>query len=549
MTIDLIWKKTLLILLLAIMLRRSLQFVPPVHADTNRINTSNMVLVKVQPGISEKELAILAKQMNGQILRRIVPLSTVLIQLPKNWASTRSGMDALSIARQNANVISVEFDGIVRGIPTEIAQVDFFNSTIPSLPVMVNDVDYNNPQRQVYAPGLIQVQYAWNYTMGSNQIKIAILDTGVLLTHPEFAGRLLPGYDFVNNDTDPTDDFGHGTHVTGIAAAGANNGIGMVGICPECSIIPVKVLDQSNSGTWSSVAAGMVFAVDAGANIISLSLGGGSNSQIVQDAVQYAMEHNVLVIAAAGNNKSDAPFYPAALDDVVAVAATRNDDTSWSLSNYGPFIDVAAPGYAIYSTFNNLSNTYGGYSYKSGTSMAAPHVAGLAGLLLSQNPALTVSQIRSIVQETAVDLGTPGRDDTFGYGRIDAFAALQAGALFLPPTAVTRGYFWNDDNLNGIWQEDEQTTTATVSIQVQDSMETIVAQTTPNSFGQWRIGKLYPGSYQIVAVVSGNTIMTSASTYGIQLKSGQEISELNFGIRESDSSMSSYQVFLPIVQP
>jgi thermitase len=128
--------------------------------------------------------------------------------------------------------------------------------------------------------------------MGSPAIKIAIIDSGILASHPEFAGRILPGYDFVNNDTDPHDDYGHGTHVAGIAAAGANNGIGMIGVCPLCSIIPVKVLDQYNQGEWSNVAAGILFAVDAGANVINLSLGGQSIPQPVEEAIRYAVQHN-----------------------------------------------------------------------------------------------------------------------------------------------------------------------------------------------------------------------------------------------------------------
>jgi len=548
LTVGLNWKKTLLIVLLAIIFWLGLQFVNPVYADTKAANTPTAVLVKFQPGISGDTLSNLVQQMGGKIVRRIDALSTVLVQLPENWASARSGMDALSIASQNASVISVEFDGAVSGIPTQMEQIDSTNSTIPSMPVAVNDADYNNPQRQVYAPGIIRAPWAWNYTLGSNQIKIAILDSGILASHPEFTGRLLPGYDFVNDDTDPTDDYGHGTHVAGIAAAGANNGIGMVGICPDCAIIPVKVLNQSNQGTWSAVAAGIVYAVDAGANVINLSLGGASSSQIVEDAVQYATEHNVLVIAAAGNSRSNQPFYPAALDDVVGVAATRNDDTSWSLSNYGPFVEVSAPGYAIYSTYNDLGNTYSGYNYMSGTSMATPHVAGLAGLLLSQNPALTVAQIRSIMQSTAVDLGAPGRDDNFGYGRIDTFAALQAGALLLPPTAAASGRVWEDDNLNGVWEQGERTTTASISIQVQTSTGTIVAQTTPDASGQWRIGRLYPGSYRVAAVAFGSTILTTANMYDVQLKSGEEITGLNFGTTQISPANFSHQVFVPTVQ-
>ena len=551
MTFSLNGKKLFLVVLLTIVFWLGMQFVNPVYADTKVILTPNVVLVKFQQGTSTEELSALIAQMGGQIIRRFDALSTVLVQLPENWASARSGVDALSIANQNANVVSVEFDGTVSGFPTEMEQVNgqhTYNSTIPTAPVTVNDADYNNPQRQVYAPSMIELPWAWNYTMGSNGIKIAVVDSGVLATHPEFAGRVLPGYDFVNNDTDATDDFGHGTHVAGIIAAGANNGIGMVGVCPNCSIIPVKVLNESNQGTWSAVAAGILFAVDAGANVINLSLGGSTDSQVVADAVHYATVHNVLVVAAAGNVRSNEPFYPAALDEVVGVAATRNDDTIWSLSNYGYFVEVSAPGYAVYSTYNNLGNTYSGYNYMSGTSMAAPHVAGLAGLLFSQNPNLTIAQVRSLLQLTSVDLGDPGRDDHFGYGRINAFAALQAGYLLLPADAALNGTVWQDDNVNGLWEQEERETTDAVSIQLQTSTGTVVAQTKPNSAGAWRIEKLHPGSYQVVAVVSGNTVLTTAGIYNVDLTGGQEIVNLNFGTAQNDPTGISYQVFVPTVQ-
>ena len=269
---------------------------------------------------------------------------------------------------------------------------------------------------------------------------------------------------------------------------------------------------------------------------------------MIEDAVRYATEHNVLIVAAAGNGRSNAPFYPAALDDVVGVAATRNDDTRWSLSNYGPFVELSAPGYAIYSTYNDLNNTYNGYTYMSGTSMASPHVAGLAALLLSQNPNLTVVQLRSLMQTTAADLGDPGRDDYFGYGRIDAYAALEAGAPPVQPDAAASGMVWQDDNVNGVWEQDERAVTEVVSIQIRTTGGATIAQTMPDSSGHWRIDQLYPGSYQVVAVTLGNTVLTTPDTYNIQLESGQEVTELNFGTIQNSPPTLAYRVFVPTVQ-
>lgn len=543
------WKKTILVVVLATLFWLSMQLVNPVYADVNPSNAANLVLVKFQPGVSAAERGNLVKEMGGEMVLWIDAISTAQIRLPENWASVRSGQDAMSMARSSSLVQVAEFDSVVSGVPIEMeSEPQVNNSTIPTSPIQVNDADFNNPQMQVYALGMIQLLMAFNYTTGSKNIKIAILDSGILASHPEFDGRLLPGYDFVNDDADPHDDYGHGTHVAGIAAAGVNNGIGMIGVCPGCSIIPVKVLNQSNQGTWAGVAAGIVFAVDAGANVINLSLGGTSIAQAVEDAVRYATDKNVLVVAAAGNARSNAPFYPAALEDVVGVAATRNDDTRWSLSNYGYFVELSAPGYAIYSTYNNMDNAYRGYNYMSGTSMASPHVAGLAALLLSQNPQLKVAELRSLMRSTATDLGDPGRDDYFGYGRIDAFAALQANVPAPQPNAAVGGSVWNDVNVNGQWEQSEQSVEGVLSIRLMNSRSEEIASATPNKSGQWRIANLYPGSYKIVAKVLGNTVLTTAGTYNVSLENAQDMQGLNFGTIQADPSTMSFQVFVPTVQ-
>lgn len=539
-------KRPIFVILLAILIWFSLQVINPVYADAKPTDLTNLLFVKFVAHTTESERSKLIDEMGGQIVLWLDAISTAQVRLPDNWAAVRSSNDALTIASQSQFVQSVEFDSVVAGVPATqermSGQPRTDNSTIPMTPIQVNDADYLDPQMQVYAPDILNLRLAWNYTMGSKEIKIAILDSGVLSSHPEFAGRLLPGYDFVNNDADPNDDYGHGTHVTGIAAAGANNSIGMIGVCPLCSIIPVKVLDQYNQGTWGGVAAGILFAVDAGANVINLSLGGTASSQPVEDAIRYAVQHNVLVVAAAGNGRSNVPFYPAAMDEVVGVAATRNDDTRWSLSNYGSFVELSAPGYAVYSTYNNLDNSYHGYNYMSGTSMAAPHVAGLAGLLFSQNPARSIAEVRTLMQSTAVDLGDPGRDDYFGYGRIDAFAALQAGAPVLLPNASVGGIAWDDDNVNGLLEQEERAATATLAIQLFDSAGTRIAETQLNA-GQWQIDDLYPGTYQVVAIAFGDTRLTTTDTYTIQLQSGQKIIDLNFGTVQ----VPTFQVFVPTI--
>jgi subtilisin family serine protease len=297
--------------------------------------------------------------------------------------------------------------------------------------LVVNDPGYADSS-QGYGQHLLEAASAWNITKGSSDIVIAIVDSGINPQHPEFTGRIVPGYDFINDDNDPTDDHGHGTHVAGIAAAGLN-GIGTVGVCPECKLMPIKVLNKRNGGTWGTVSKGILFATDHGADVINLSLGATITSTTLISSVQYALDHNVVVIAAAGNMASSVPFYPAAVPGVIGVSGTDNKDEYWNISNYGDFVHVSAPGVNIYSTYYDLAST-SGYTYMSGTSMASPFVSGLAGLLLSLRPELTIEEVTDLMARSALDLGDAGRDPLYGYGRVDAYHALVAANDGIDPT-------------------------------------------------------------------------------------------------------------------
>jgi thermitase len=276
-----------------------------------------------------------------------------------------------------------------------------------------------------YALNKIDAAGAWNVTTGSNAVTIAVVDTGVLPNHPDFTGRVLPGFDFINNDADATDDEGHGTHTAGIAAAAGDNGEGIAGMCWQCRILPVKVLDDEGAGSSLGVALGIRWAADNGARVINLSLGGDEDSPFVREAVRYAVSKNALVIAAAGNSADlgNPVEYPAAYDEVIAVGATDENDQRAFFSQVQGYVDVSAPGWNIPSTFEPSIAPYLAFS---GTSEAAPHVAGLAGLLLSVNPSLDVNALRSIITGTTDDLGTPGPDPEYGTGRINAGRAVAA---------------------------------------------------------------------------------------------------------------------------
>jgi thermitase len=256
---------------------------------------------------------------------------------------------------------------------------------------------------------------AWDITKGSSSVIIAIVDTGVELTHPDLASKLVPGTDVINGDSDPTDDNGHGTHCAGIAAAMTNNGLGIAGVAPNCSIMPVKVLDSSGSGYLSTIAQGIRWAVDHGAKVISLSLGSTSQTQTLQDAVTYATSNGALVVAAAGNDNSSAKLYPAACTGALSVGAVNSNDSRASFSNYGSWVSVAAPGVNILSCWTGSQ-----YANASGTSMATPHVAGLAALLYSYfGTTSTSASIKSRIESNCDNIGT-----WLAHGRVNALAAL-----------------------------------------------------------------------------------------------------------------------------
>lgn len=298
---------------------------------------------------------------------------------------------------------------------------------------------------QVYGQTIVEAPHAWDLSTGISNTIIAILDSGINREHPELAGRVLAGHDFINGDDDPADDHGHGTHVAGIAAAALNNGQGSAGICPQCMILPVKVLDSGNKGTWGSVAAGIYYAVDQGARAINLSLGATVSSRTLEEAISYAEAHDVLVVASAGNAASTTPYYPAALPYVIAVGATNDSDVQWPLSNEGDHLDLSAPGYRIYSTYHDLAQN-DGYALMSGTSMASPFVTGLVGLLASFDATLTGTQIYDIMVATADDLGDPGKDPVYGYGRVNVFQALVAANGGVEPSDPPSGDNPPDDS-------------------------------------------------------------------------------------------------------
>ncbi|MCX5644712.1 MAG: S8 family peptidase [Phycisphaerae bacterium] len=295
--------------------------------------------------------------------------------------------------------------------------------------------------------GGLRMDEAWNVEQGDPNVIVAVVDTGVAFENygtyrqaPDLAQtRFVPGYDFVHDNNHPDDDNGHGTHVTGTIAQSTNNLIGVAGVAFRCSIMPVKVMDNQGVGSAFTVSQGILFAVNHGARVINLSFGSTQPSTTLQNAVQTAYQRGVTVVAAAGNEytKSNQPSYPAAYTDYcVAVGAVRYDLTRAPYASTGSYLSVVAPGGdltvdqngdgypdgILQETFRSDPTQFA-YWFLQGTSMAAPHVSGLAALLASHG-VTSPAQIRDAMEQTARDLGPSGWDPEYGWGLIDAHAAL-----------------------------------------------------------------------------------------------------------------------------
>ena len=283
-----------------------------------------------------------------------------------------------------------------------------------------NDPGYAAGQHDL---SLIGMASAWPVTTGDPSVIVAVLDSGMDPGNPDLAGvRTVSAWNFVDGTADTTDRFGHGSHVTGTIAATTNNGVGVAGIAPGVTIMPLKVLDDTGSGYFSDILNGIDYARTSGAKVISLSLTGTldtATAQALQPTVDAAYQAGITIVAAAGNDGTSLLEYPCAFAHVVCVAATDNADAHAAFSNANAAVDISAPGVSILSTYPGSR-----FVNMSGTSMATPHVAGVAALVRSAHPQDTVDEVGQALVATAVDLGPAGRDDVFGYGRVDAAAAV-----------------------------------------------------------------------------------------------------------------------------
>jgi len=382
-------------------------FISPASAHDGSIGNQDSkldrLLVKFKPGTSSIAMEDVNKRVGGNVESVITKIGAHLVTVPRG-----QGAEKMAAYRLQSQVQYVELDRIAQ-------TVDF-----PDDPYFSNQ----------WGMGKIQAPQAWNITKGSPGVLIAILDTGIDMDHPDLAGKIVSSVNFGNSTT--ADDLnGHGTHVAGIAAAITANGVGVAGLGRDCSLMNVKVMSDDGTGYYSWIAEGIIWAVDHGAGVINMSIGGTDTSSTLEDAVNYAWNKGVVVVAAAGNNGSTAAFYPAYYTNAMAVGATDANDAMPSWSNRGSWVDVAAPGNYIYSCIPDAQ-----YGYKSGTSMASPHVAGLAALVFSvvsdtNSDGKLNDEVRSRIEGTCDSVGV-----TVSYGRINAYKAVKTPSA-PTPAAIT----------------------------------------------------------------------------------------------------------------
>lgn len=429
---------------------------------------SNQIIIKIKSGKASLGKSISKQPLVGNILIDSISVRHKVLQV-KQQSSGRKN-------KQMVYVITFPQDANIKQVIEEYYQSGEVEYAEPNGVGSGGGVKATAPDDQFYSRQWytkndgsftlstatigadIQMEEAWKIEQGDSNVIVAIIDSGNKLDHPEYEGRNwinyleIPnngiddddngyiddtmGWDFANDDNNPTDDHGHGTNVTGIIGVNANNGIGYAGIDWNCKLMTLKGLSSSNFGYYSWWADAIYYAVDNGAKVINMSVGGSDVSATLQDAINYALTNNVVVVACMMNTNSNAIYYPASYPGVIAVGATNPNDKRaspffWSPtsgSNYGNHISVVAPGNYIYG-LNYQSNTNFN-SYWGGTSQATPIVAGLAALLLAQNPNRTPAQIKSIIETSADDqVGDPtedtqGWDQYYGYGRINALKAL-----------------------------------------------------------------------------------------------------------------------------
>lgn len=332
----------------------------PLQLDQSEGVVVGQVVIQFSPTTTNAEREAYVQSLGGTVVEEIAELNSVVVRVPEAVAQQPLPSDP-AVVSSEPDYYVVAFDD----------------------PLPPNDPLYD----QQWALERINAPRGWEVINPSSpQVVIAVIDSGICANHPDLVGRILPGYDFVDGDTDPEDDFNHGCSVAGVIAANRDNGIGVVGIASNAQILPLRVLNDAGLGVASQVASAVIYAADHDADIINMSLGSLHRSAVLESAVQYAVGKGILVIASAGDGASSTPQYPANFPNVIAVGSYDNEGNQSSFSNYGEWVDIYAPGRNIHTTAIGDA-----YASRTGTSFAAPMVAAVAAMELAQGDNLFFS--------------------------------------------------------------------------------------------------------------------------------------------------------------
>jgi serine protease len=336
------------------------------------------------------------------------------------------------------DVVTVQKGKTLQEVARNYAKLKAVKSVTPSF--TYKKLGTNDPKNdKMYPLSLLQIDKALQLA-GKNSVTVAVIDTGLDMKHPDLKAQLLPSYNAVNPANPGVKDL-HGTHVAGIIGATANNGVGAHGINPNVKILPIDVFNGEMGASDYVIAQGILYAIEKGAKVINMSLGGYFNSPILEDAVKKAIDAGITVVAAAGNDSTDMYSIPASYEGVISVGATDSKNQLAQFSNYGPSVDLVAPGVDVYSSVYDPTKG-ASFAELSGTSMASPVVAGVASLILSKYPNLKPYEVEAILERTATDLGEKGYDLKYGNGLVNPVAALQFNVKNLPKIET-----WNDETI------------------------------------------------------------------------------------------------------
>lgn len=349
------------------------------------------ILVMPRAGMPEAALGRIVKENGGGTARRVGQSELRIVDLPP-------GLEKQSV------------DKLARHPLIEFAELDQYVA-----PAAASNDPYFGSAWHLAKVGAAT---AWDVSTGAG-VTIAVLDTGVDASHPDLSARMVPGWNFYDNNANTSDVHGHGTGVAGAAAATLNNGTGVASIAGSARIMPVRIADANAWATWSRVAQGLTWAADQGVRVANISYNGVAASSSVRSAAQYMQGKGGVVVVAAGNNSKDEGISPTTT--MIPVSATDSADLLTSFSSWGDFVAMSAPGIGIWTTVRG-----GSYQTWNGTSLASPVVAGVVALMMARNPSLSGAQVEQALFASSVDLGNAGRDPVYGHGRVNAAAAVAA---------------------------------------------------------------------------------------------------------------------------